>query len=75
MKEQNFAEGYNVLMGEVLKDHPANKKYSKVHTGDAWLPARNRYCQKENDMQAALIVFVDKSLTNAKNGSIKLKRY
>jgi hypothetical protein len=42
MKEPNFAEGYNVLTGEVLNDHPANNKYSKVHTGDAWLPARKR---------------------------------
>jgi len=43
MKQSNFAEGYNVLMGEVLNDHPENKKYSEIHTGDAWCPARNRY--------------------------------
>jgi hypothetical protein len=28
MKEYNFAEGYNVLTGEVLKGHPENKNYS-----------------------------------------------
>ena len=39
MKESNFAEGYNVLTGEVLNDHPENKKYSEIHTGDAWCPA------------------------------------
>jgi hypothetical protein len=61
MKEQNFAEGYNLLSGEVLKEHPANNKYGKVHTGDAWSPASKRYCQKENDMPVGLIVFVDKS--------------
>ena len=45
MKESNFAEGYNVITGEVLKDHPANNQHGEVHTGDAWIPARNRYCQ------------------------------
>jgi hypothetical protein len=41
MKEKNFAEGYNVT-GKV-DNHPANTKYGEVHTGDAWLPARDRY--------------------------------
>jgi hypothetical protein len=41
MRESNFAEGYNVLMGAVDEDHPSNSKYGKIHTGDAWLPARN----------------------------------
>jgi hypothetical protein len=41
MRESNFAEGYNVLTGAVDKDHPSNSKYGKIHTGDAWLPARN----------------------------------
>ena len=59
MKEQNFAEGYNLLTGEV----PANNKYGKVHTGDAWSPTRKRYCQKENDMPVGFIVFADKSHT------------
>ena len=27
MKEQNFAEGYNLLTGEVQKNHPAKNKY------------------------------------------------
>jgi hypothetical protein len=57
MKESNFAEGYNVLMGEVLKGHPENKNYSEVHTGDAWQPAMKRYCQNVTDMPVALIVF------------------
>ena len=29
MKESNFAEGYNVLTGEVLKGHPENKNTMK----------------------------------------------
>jgi len=30
MKQSNFAEGYNVLTGEELNDHPENKKY-RIH--------------------------------------------
>ena len=44
INEKNFAGGYNVLTGKV-DNHPANNKYEEVHTGDAWLPARDRYCQ------------------------------
>jgi hypothetical protein len=58
--EKYFAEGYNVLTGEV-DNHPANNKYGEVHTGDAWLPARDRYCQNKTDMPVGLIVFGDKS--------------
>ncbi len=63
MNEKNFAEGYNVLTGEV-DDHPAKKKYGEVHAGDAWLPARDRYCQNKTDMSVGLIVFGDKSHTD-----------
>jgi hypothetical protein len=63
MNEMNFAEGYNVLTGEV-DDHPANKKYGEVHTGGAWLPPRERYCQNKTDMPVGLIVFGNKSHTD-----------
>ncbi len=43
MTDSNFAKGYNVLTGEVDMNNPCNSKNGKVHTGDAWLPARNRY--------------------------------
>jgi hypothetical protein len=43
MTDSNFAKGYNVLTGEVDMNNPYNSKYGKVHTGDAWLPTRNRY--------------------------------
>jgi hypothetical protein len=59
----NFAERYNVLTGEA-DNHPANIKYGEVHTGDAWLPARDRYCQNKTDMPVVLIVFGDKSHTD-----------
>jgi hypothetical protein len=60
MNEKNFAEGYHVLTGKV-DNHPANIKHGEVHTGDAWLPARDRYCQNKTDMPVGLIVFGDKS--------------
>jgi hypothetical protein len=44
INEKNFAGGYNVLTGKV-DNHPANNKYGEVHTGDAWLPARDTYSQ------------------------------
>ncbi len=42
MNDQFFPEGYNVLTGQ-LENHAVNDKYGKVHTGDAWIPARDRY--------------------------------
>ncbi len=47
-----------------VDNHPANNKYGVVHTGDAWLPARDRYCQNKTDVPAGLIVFGDKSHTD-----------
>jgi hypothetical protein len=49
MNIKKFAEGCNVLTGKV-DNHPANTKYGEVHTGDAWLPTRDRYCQYKTDM-------------------------
>ncbi len=70
MSKKNFAEGYNVLTGEV-ENHSANNKYGEVHTGDAWLPARDRYCQNKTDMPVVLIVFGDKSPTDL-HGALSL---
>ncbi len=60
INEKNFAEGYNVLTGKV-DNHPVNNKYGEVNTGDAWLPARDRYRQNKTDMPVGLIVFGNKS--------------
>jgi hypothetical protein len=49
MNKTNFAKGHDVLTGKV-DNHPANTKYGEVHTGDAWLPAGDRYCQNKTDM-------------------------
>ena len=70
MQQSNFADGYNVLTGAVDKNHPANTKYDEVHTGDAWIPARDCYCPPnvtdDNiiNMPVGLIVFGDKSHTD-----------
>ncbi len=66
MTDSNFAKVCNVLTGEVDMNKPGNLKYSEVHTGDAWLPTRNRYCTvtEQQTMPVALIVFGDKSLTD-----------
>ncbi len=73
MTDSNCAEGYNVLKGEVVMNNPCNSKYGKVHTGNAWLPARNRYCTvtKQPTMPVALIVFGDKSHTDL-HGTLSL---
>jgi hypothetical protein len=62
----NFMEGYNVLPGDVDINNPCNQKYGKVHTGDAWLPARDRFCANPHGptMPVGLIVYGDKSHTN-----------
>ncbi len=59
-----------MLTGEV-DNHPANNKYGEVHTGDAWPPARDRYCQNKTDMPVGLIVFGDKSHTDL-HGALSL---
>jgi hypothetical protein len=73
MTDSNFAKGYNVLTGEVNMNNPCNSNYGKVHTGDAWLPARNRYCTvtKQQTMPVTLIVFGDKSHTDL-HGTLSL---
>jgi hypothetical protein len=70
MNKKNFAEGYNLLIGKV-DNHPANNKYGEVHTGNAWLPARDRYCQNKTDMPVGFIVFGDKSHTDL-HGALSL---
>ncbi len=66
MSNTHFAEGYYVLTGDVNTNNPCNQKYSEVHSGDAWLPARDRFCVNPNrpTMPVGLIVFGDKSHTN-----------
>ncbi len=54
---------YNVFTGDVDENHDENKRYGEIHTGDAWLPARDKFCNpKDNgdNMPVGLIVFGDK---------------
>ncbi len=65
MNTANIAEVYNVFTGDVDPTKQSNQKYGEVHAGDAWLPARDRFCappdDTKNDMSVALITFGDKS--------------
>ena len=44
MKKENFAAGYDIYTGNVNDNHEANKHYGEIHTGDEWIPARDRFC-------------------------------
>ncbi len=66
MVDANFAEDYNVLTRGVDVNNPSNDKYGEVHTGDAWISARDRYCSNSQDptMPVESLVLGDKSHTN-----------
>ncbi len=75
MNERNIAVGYDVFTGNIDETALENKCFGEVHTGDQWLPARDRYCtnedQMDNEMPVALIIFGDKSHTDL-HGSLSL---
>ncbi len=75
MNGRNIAVGYDVFTGNVDETALENKCYGEVHTGDQWLPARDRYCtnkdQMDNEMPVALIIFGEKSHTDL-HGSLSL---
>jgi hypothetical protein len=67
MQESNFAPGYNVFTGDVDENQNENKRYSEIHIGNAWLPARDKFCNPNNNgdnMPVGLIVFGDNSHTD-----------
>ena len=66
MVDKNFADGQDVLTGDVDVNNPTNDKYREVNTGDAWIPTRDRYCSNPqgSTMPVGLIVFGDKSHTD-----------
>ena len=65
MREENFAEGYDIFTGAEIEDCDANNKYGEIHTGDAWKPARTRFCGSNGEyMPIALVLFGDKSHTD-----------
>ena len=59
MHPDNIADGYDLFTGKV--NGPDNH-YGEIHTGDAWIPARNHFCgEHPNNMPLALVIFGDKS--------------
>ena len=65
MKEENFAEGYDIFTGAEIEGCAANNKYGEIHTGDAWKPALTRFCGSNGEyMPIALVLFGDKSHTD-----------
>jgi hypothetical protein len=49
IQESNFAPGYNVFTGDVDENYDENKMYGEIHTGNAWLPARDKFCNPNNN--------------------------
>ncbi len=67
MQPQNIAQVYDVFSGDVNEEHPMNQKYGDIHTGDCWLPARDRifpHEANECNIPIALIIFGVKSHTD-----------
>ncbi len=55
----NIVEGYNIFTGNGSE---SDFFYGKIHTGDAWEPARKHfYGYDPSNMQLALVVFGDTS--------------
>ena len=53
----NFAKGLNVLTG---KPEGVNSDLGEIHTGDAWEPARERFCGNvPHNMPVALVMIAD----------------
>jgi hypothetical protein len=70
MHPKNIAHGYNIITGKTVgcqEDH-----YGKIHTGDAWEPARRHFCIDEDSMNMprALVIFGDKSHLDLHGGSL-----
>ena len=61
MNNSNIAGGYDLFSGDVDPNNPSSQKYSEVHTGDEWPPARDHFCSSpdvtHNDMHVALLFF------------------
>ncbi len=56
MDKANIAEVHNVFTGNVDDGHTANKKHLEIHTGDAWLPARDRFCTPNNVIKSTCLL-------------------
>ena len=65
MRTDNFAPGLDIFTGNVDDECEANNYFGEIHTGDAWLPAKNRICGSTGRyMPFGIIIFGDKSNTD-----------
>ena len=72
MEDANIAEGYDVHTGMDIPDCTVNSSYGEIHTGDAWDPARLRFCGPDGKlMPISLVIFGDKSHTDL-HGSLSV---
>ncbi len=60
MHPKNIAPGYDIFTGKSVGCQDGH--YGKIHTGDAWEPARKRFCDDNNpmNMPIASVIFGDK---------------
>ena len=54
MREENFAEGYDIFRGDELDGYECNNNYGEIHTGDAWQPALRRFCGDYGDLKSLI---------------------
>jgi hypothetical protein len=61
MQPKNIAPGYDIFTGRSVGCQDG--RYGKIHTGDAWEPARKHFCGNNHpmNMPIALVIFGDKS--------------
>ena len=68
MRQENFATGLDIFTGDVDEHCPQNKCYGEIHTGEAWQPAKERFCGRDGKyMPFGIIIFGDKSHTDLVN--------
>jgi hypothetical protein len=68
LRDTGVSDGYDIFTGDVDENHKSNRNYGEIHTGDEWIPARDRYCRPHdnftNDMPDGIVIFGDKSHTD-----------
>jgi hypothetical protein len=62
MQPKNIAHGYDLFTGKCEANN-TDDQYGKIHTGDAWEPARQQFCHDDNpiNMPIVLVIFANRS--------------
>ena len=69
---ENFARGLDIFTGDVDEQCEYNNCYGEIHTGDAWVPAKDRFAGTEGKyMPFGIVIFGDKSHTDL-HGSLSV---